>query len=91
MVPALMYYLIKITMVERDQWTHDKDREQEKKYCEVNDVHLAEIILLSLVIMWKVHGNDNEQDEVQQRHWQEEERRRSRKELFGEISRRRFL
>ena len=84
MVPALMYYLIKITLVERDQWTHDKEAEPEKKYCEANDVHLAEMtvafqtvyglmILLTWIIMWKVDGEDDEQEEMQQRQWQEDE------------------
>ena len=47
MVPALAYYIIKINMVEHDQWTHDK--EEGKRFCEGNDAHTP---------VWSSHPDD---------------------------------
>ena len=73
MVPALAYYVIKINLVEHDQWTHDKE-EEGKRFCEANDVHIAEmtliiqlvygaLILMTWVVMWWMV--DREDDQVE--------------------------
>ena len=95
MLPALAYYIIKINIVENDLWTHDKEKEPEKKYCEANDVHIAEmtlvfqlvygaLILLTWVIMWMVDREDDQEEENEQRQWQEEERKQEGT-LWGNI------
>ena len=69
----MAYYVIKIYLVEHDQWTHDKE-EEGKKFCEANDVHIAEmtiifqlvygaLILMTWVVMWWMV--DREDDQVE--------------------------
>ena len=71
MVP-MAYYVIKINMVEHDQWTHDK--EEGKRLCEGYGAHIAEmtlifqlvygaLILMTWVVMWWMV--DREDDQVE--------------------------
>jgi len=86
MIPALAYYVFKINVVEHDDWTHNKEEEPQKKYCDANDVHLATLtlafqvvygflIILTWVIMWMVDRDDDEEEMEEQRRWQEEEKK----------------
>lgn len=85
MVPALAYYVIKINLVERDQWTHDRE-EEGKMFCEANDVHIAQmtlifqlvygaLILMTWVVMWMVDREDDQGEKEEQKQWQEEEKK----------------
>jgi len=86
MVPALAYYVLKINVVEHDDWTHNQEKEPNKKYCDANDVHIAALtlsfqivygflIVLTWVIMWMVDREDDEEEMEEQRRWQEEEKK----------------
>ena len=85
MVLALAYYIIKLGLVEGDQWTHDRE-EKNKKFCEANDVHIAEmtlvfqlvygvLVMVAWVVMWVVDREDDLAEEEEQKQWQEEEKR----------------
>eukprot|EP00092_Neocalanus_flemingeri_P018928 GFUD01020504.1.p2 GENE.GFUD01020504.1~~GFUD01020504.1.p2 ORF type:complete len:333 (+),score=122.64 GFUD01020504.1:36-1001(+) len=94
MVLALGYYIIKINLVERNQWTHDKE-EKSKKFCEANNVHIAEmtlifqlvygaLIMMTWVVMWMVDREDDLAELEEQKQWQEEEQRQ-KGTIWGQI------
>ena len=71
---------------EVDQWTHDKQKDPQKKYCMAYDFHIGEaaliyhwvygtLILMTWVIMWWADRKDKEHNNVEQMKWQEEERK----------------
>ena len=81
---ALIYYVFKIQVVERAQWTHDRAEaegsEGKLKYCEANNIHIAVVtvifqllyglfIFVSWTVLWAVDREDDAAEEEEQKAW----------------------
>ena len=77
---VLAYYAVSIKVQEGALWTHDKsvkEENEEMKYCEANEVHIANVtiafqliygtcIIVSWTVLWAVDKDDDDEEATQE-------------------------